>query len=78
MTNREKLMEEIGKLTNEQLMDPMMVGYSGICTGGCQDFGLIVCNTCQRRGYCVDNYRTAAGGWMDLPSTTDTIMEVRA
>lgn len=80
MTNREKLMEEIGKLTNEQLMALMEVGYDGLMTKT-QDFGLIVCRTCKR---CRDNCSeyddwdcpTALGGWMDMECTTDRIMEV--
>ena len=79
MTNREKLMEEIGKLSNEQLMALMEVGYDGLMARK-RDFGTIVCETCNR---CKDNdydddwtCPIALGGWMDMECTTDRIMEV--
>lgn len=82
MTNREKLLEEIGKLSNEQLMDLMMVGYEGLMAKT-QDFGIIVCRTCNRHrsDYCAydsddGGCALALGGWMNQECTTDQIMEV--
>lgn len=47
MTNREKLLEEIGKLTDRQLFDFTTMGYCGIEAG--KDWGFVVCDDCREK-----------------------------
>lgn len=72
MTNREKLLMEIGQLSDVQLMDLMAAGYSGInLTVG--DFGLLACPEC-RCGRPECDQCTA--DWMRQECTRDRLMEV--
>lgn len=72
MTNREKLLTEISQLTDVQLMDLMMVGYSGISpTVG--NFGLLACPEC-RSGRPECDQCTA--DWMRQECTRDRLTEV--
>lgn len=74
MTNREKLLTEISQLTDVQLMDLMMVGYSGISPTEA-DFGLLACPEC-RSGRPECDQCTA--DWMRQECTRDRLMEVGA
>ena len=81
MTNREKLLEEIGKLTDRQLFDFTGMGYHWIEPE--KDLGFVVCDDCRARncGDCIRELETEdcvdiEEAWMGQECRHERLLEV--
>ena len=79
MTNREKLLEEIGKLTDRQLFDFTEMGYHGIEPG--KDWGFAVCDDCREKngGACAMTFNGCEDieeAWMGQECRHERLLEV--